>query len=788
MNKTTLPLGLVMCLALAGCGSGSGDDNKQTNVGSEEQKVTEPETNSTTKPEESKESETEEAEESKETESEEPEKESEEQPLSISVTSLSSTSIVSAASTEVKVAVSDESLVKELSLLVNGEKISTIKTAPWTFDWNAYFWGNSSPTITIEAVDQQDQRHLLNNPFTVEVTNEVIDPLVFNALQAEVRNVDALQLALNPVEGATNYEVKVAFNDEETFVTSDSVNVGLSDLSPGDYSISYRAKNAHDHTGPWSAPAEFSLLNPLAPAALGEPEIEFSEQGYKLTFAAPELEDGFYMQLSVSGYDQLMATTQDGGALVFEGLNPGYMQFEARIVNAYGHISEPAMTLVNLAAPQTPNNVSVNMTPEASQHRVAFSWDGVQNIDSYTLTAINTKTQQSFTESVSGANNIELLLPAGNYRWQMQATDIAGNQSLWSDSWYIDVAQYDVSFPNDGLSFASIETQDKGLVILSSVRNDNWLTKLDAYGRVEWEKTIEKPGSAPLREIHELANGELIASGDIYDGTVRAYFSVSAKFSASGELIWYSEAESTTDTDHIGNMHSAVVWNDQYYRLKVYKPQDGDYDAQIQQLDLSTGEIVKSTALTNPNAAYHNIPEQLMVVNSEQLAIGGVLSSRSGFSSGLYVVKVDTDFQQTHFWEGILNYVELFTTFKLDNQNNLLLFGADHASSDIRIKLDPDLGLLSEVREYDDFDINFEHATYVNEDGSVSGIGYNHSNDEVVEVKLNSKLNYVFANPIAELDLPREPVWVHKSADGTTNIGSKNYSTNTLRVIRKVLN
>ncbi|WP_125716658.1 Ig-like domain-containing protein [Pseudoalteromonas rubra] len=751
MNLKNLPLssvGFAVCLALTGCGS---DSDKSAPI------VT-------------------------------PEK----QPLSVSVTSLSATSEVDASSTEVKVSVSDESQVKSLSLLVNGEKVDTIESAPWSLQWDAYYWGNSSATISIEAVDKDNKVHNSAAPFNVEVTNAVTDAMAFGELNETLRNTDSLKVSFSPVNNAEFYEIQIKRDGTEQIIKSDDTSAELTELLLGEYNISYRATNSLEQTGPWSQPESFTLLAPEAPTAIEEPEIELTEAGYKLTYKTPELEDGFYVQLALAEQADRTTNSKDGQTLVLEGLKPGSHQVEARIVNAYGHKSAPTMLNVELEAPQAPANVETAMVMEDDQHRVTFSWENNDKLASYIVTATNNTTEDSF-EATTDSNTLELTLPAGEYSWQIQSVDIAGNESALSDIQTINAGVYDVSFDNVNPYEASmISTSDKGHIILSQKGDNNWLAKLDAYGNVLWEKTIDKPGSPSLNTIVELPNGELVASGAYYDSQAGISNTVTTKLTSTGDEIWYKETPHNANGEKSASINDAVLWNEQYFRLLSVQHDDLAYSNSLQQVDLTTGEIVNSTPFAHDFGTFTLSASHLKVIDSEQLVVAGTLMKENESDSTIdpitmFTAKLNKDLQVTHSWRSANTSADGLSGLLLDSQNNLLLFGVDMYHSVHSYKLDQNLNALAVNSKVLFFDLSLNNALHVNADGSVSGIGENPSTDLIVNISFDPNLAYVGETPVFNSTLSDKPQWTFREADGSTVMAERTAPTHGLRIVRKVL-
>ncbi|WP_125716657.1 Ig-like domain-containing protein [Pseudoalteromonas rubra] len=756
MNLKNLPLssvGFAVCLALTGCGS---DSDKSAPI------VT-------------------------------PEK----QPLSVSVTSLSATSEVDASSTEVKVSVSDESQVKSLSLLVNGEKVDTIESAPWSLQWDAYYWGNSSATISIEAVDKDNKVHNSAAPFNVEVTNAVTDAMAFGELNETLRNTDSLKVSFSPVNNAEFYEIQIKRDGTEQIIKSDDTSAELTELLLGEYNISYRATNSLEQTGPWSQPESFTLLAPEAPTAIEEPEIELTETGYKLTYTPPELEDGLYVQLALVEQADLTTNSKDGQALVFEGLKPGSHQVEARIINAYGHKSAPTMLNVELEAPQAPENVETAMVMEGDQHRVTFSWENNDNLAYYLVTTTNNTTEQSTETIVTDSNTLDFMLPAGEYSWQIQSVDIAGNESAWSNTKALSVGVYDIQFENVAWSSVNVlSTLDNGTVILSDKGDDNWLVKLDAYGNVLWEKTISKPGYQPLNTLLELPSGELVASGSFYNAGKS--YGVTAKFSENGDEIWYTETQNNNG-DRSGSITSAVLWNDKYYRLQSVGNYNTSYEITIQQIDLNTGEIVTSTPFVGDFGPYRISASELMVIDSEQLAIAGTLltetySELTTNDINVFVAKLDKTLKLTHSWQGTnvaSPYSDYFGAIKLDEQKNLLVFGQEESSVNVNTyKLDANLNVLAAQINYlnAELDVDWESAAHLTSDGSVVAIGMDFNSNTLYSAHFDSNLAFVRKDAFDSPALNDGPSYVLKAKDGTTIFTDRvaPYSGSGLRVIRTV--
>lgn len=767
INLPLSSLSLAVCLALTGCGSSS--DNSQPVEKAADTAKTD----------------------NKDTEKK-PESNDEKQPLAVSVVSLTANSVVNATATQISVSVSDESLVKEISLLVNGEKVDTVGSAPWTLDWDAYYWGNSTAQIAIETVDKDNKVHTSAAPFNVKVTNSVNKTLKFNELNAHLRNADSLKVALNPVNNAEFYEIQIVHNNSTTIVKSENTTVELTELTLGDYKLSYRATNAQGQTGPWSQAQEFALLGPAAPIAMTEPTIELTEAGYSLTYTPPELEEGFNLQLSLRGLTDLNLDSKDGQPLVFSELKPGSYQLEASITNSYGHKSEPTIWQLVLEAPQAPTDVITTMNVQGEQHKVTFYWENNNTLVSYVVTATNDSTHENYTATATDKNTLELMLPAGNYNWQMQVVDIAGNESAWSNTENLSVAVYDIQFENvNSNPSTAISTSDNSTIILSHKGDDNWLAKLDVYGNLVWEKTISKPGYPPLKTLLELPSGELVASGNFTDYNAGKSYSVTAKFSETGDEIWYTQTQNNTGGERFGDITSAVLWNDQYYRLQSVRAQDESYATTIQQIDLTTGEILNSEPFIHDFGTHRIEAAQLVVIDSEQLAISGSLLKETHSEFGLnyvavFVAKLDKTFKSTHSWQSNNIVSDFHRAIKLDDQKNILVLGEDTAFTITTYKLDQQLNVLSSHNKNLNINLAWQSAMHVNSDGSVNAIGMEYSPSTIYNVYFDSNLGFVRKDALYSPALNSSPSWTLKTKDGATVIADQMAQSSGLRVIRTV--
>ncbi|TMP38735.1 Ig-like domain-containing protein [Pseudoalteromonas rubra] len=765
INLPLSSLSLAVCLALTGCGSSS-DNSQLVEKASDTAKT-----------------------DNKDTEKK-PDSNDDNQTLSVSVVSHSANSVVNATATQVSVSVSDESQVKEISLLVNGKKVDTIQSAPWVLDWDAYYWGNSSVTLAIETVDKDNKVHTSAAPFNVKVTNAVNTALTFSELDAQLRNTDSLSVSLNPVNHAEFYELKVEHNKSETILRSAQAQVELTELTLGDYKMSYRATNAQGQAGPWSKAQEFALLGPEAPAAMTEPNIELTEAGYSLTYTPPEQEDGLYLQLSLHGPANLSLDSKDGQPLVFSELTPGSYQLEASITNAYGHKSEPTIWQLVLEAPQAPANVVTTMNVQGEQHKVTFNWENNDNLVSYVVSATNNSTHEHYTAKATDKNTLDLMLPAGEYSWQMQVVDIAGNESMWSDTKILSVAVYDVQFENVSSNpSTAISTADNSTIILSQKGNDNWLAKLDVYGNLVWEKTISKPGYPPLKTLLELPSGELVASGNFTDYNAGKSYSVTAKFSETGDEVWYTQTQNNTGGERFGDITSAVLWNDQYYRLQSVRAQDESYATTIQQIDLTSGEILISEPFVHNFGAHRIEAAQLVVIDSDQLAISGSLLKETHSEFGLnyvavFVAKLDKTFKSTHSWQSKNIVSDFHRAIKLDDQKNILVFGEDTAFTITTYKLDQQLNVLSSHNKSLNINLAWQSAMHVDPDGSVNAIGMEYSPSTIYNVYFDSHLGFVRKDALYSPALNSSPAWTLKAQDGATVIADQMAPSSGLRVIR----
>ncbi|MCF2856617.1 hypothetical protein L1286_03990 [Pseudoalteromonas sp. SMS1] len=711
-------------------------------------------------------------------------------PIVLSLTSLEQESEIQTLNTEIAVNLTDpDSRIKELILLIDGKEVQKLTNAPWSFEWESYYWANTPVlNISIKAVSKDGQSYTLENDIKVSMSEEIAKRLKLERMSdSPLKDTDKVDFKMVPVIGAASYDVAYTDNDGQLKQAStDKASIILSDMAVGTYQVSYRAVNGNGKSGPWSDKVEFSILPPDLPQ-LAEPVFTKSNEGYQLVFEQADLSADSILNIALLNDrgESVEPLVQGANKTSFEGLKSGNFSWRAAITNQYGHQSNWSPTkALYLPVPIIPTVHSVKVNEKADHFEVQFEWEALQNAASYHLLVRNVRSQASISITETGSSSLEKLAP-GEYEVEMQQADIAGEVSAWSTPYQFKVGEFDLAFAlpekrqANSIIPSVISLDDNSHIIFTgnTLDNPNTFIRVNLLGETVVEKSIESAGSGQLVKMIQLSTKSLLAVGHTKTEQQARGFAV--VLNRDGEVV--SEQIYSTLIDGKLNYRfiDVVEDNDRIYALGRFDDTNNNFIA-----DITAGSI-NDFVLIEPDASNVVDAQYLSVTAEGHIVVAGQTSSK------LIVRSYNQDLQFKHEWSSAQDIdIESLDGF-IANQTSLLVVGMDNQVHANYFKLSSsDLQLTAHSSDYVVFNAEFHHTMKLAADGSVKsfiheGASYNYLVARTYNNELIRNDQYVHYE---NMPISSAPIYVVQDEQfGTLLVVTWDWNTNQLKVSQKAL-
>jgi len=158
---------------------------------------------------------------------------------------------------EVIVDVDDSVEYEKVTLQVGAEVIQTITEAPYTFEFDTYFWSDHEKITLMAKAYMVDGNQLRSEAVSVEVDTDaqaslsILSPVLNEAFP----KTGDVEVSWSSIPSAVQYEYQL--NDETPVKTTETSAILSFDGTKGQ-SIKVRATNALEQTGIWSSEVKFS--------------------------------------------------------------------------------------------------------------------------------------------------------------------------------------------------------------------------------------------------------------------------------------------------------------------------------------------------------------------------------------------------------------------------------------------------------------------------------------------------------------------------------------------------
>ncbi|MCF6441671.1 hypothetical protein L1077_19735 [Pseudoalteromonas luteoviolacea] len=699
-------------MALVGCGSSDG--NKETIQSADNQTaVSEASTDTSTKPEQQPES---------------------SEQIELTVLSLAQDADIDQLTTKISVEVTDPSaLIKELILLVDGVEVQKLTQSPWFFDWNNYYWANSSSlNLSVKAIAKDGKSYTLDDAIKVNMSEKIAELLKFESLgDASLKDTDKVTVKMVAVNGAASYEIEYTDAEGESeHVRTEAVRATISDLAVGNYSLRFRAINTENQAGPWSDAAEISILPPDLPV-LSDPVFTKSNEGYQLVFEQTDLSTDTELNISLINEvsEPIDASVKENHKVSFNGLKPGNFRWSASITNQYGHQSlrsvEKELVLPN---PNTPTISSVTFTEESGQFFAQLEWGSEDDAESYNLQIRNSSSQDIIAISEPGLS-LTQSLDAGEYTVEIQQVDMAGDTSAWSTPYEFTVGEFDIALvvpevrdSNSPLPSVIALDNNEHIVFSGNIsQNSSKFFKVNVLGETVIEKSIDRSDSEKLVKLIQISENKLLSIGHTINAINGHSIGLLVEFDNNGDVV----SEYTTSTLIEGKLNyrfiDVVEANGRVFVLGQLSDTNSNFIAEIKAQNISNFVLIDSHDGNTLNAQYLN------VTGEGNIAIAGHVGSKlvvRSFNTALQLQKewVSPDDISTSSLEGLIV-----------NQESIVVTGLDQSQVNAHyFKLSSnDLQLTANSSDYVIFNAEFHHAMQLAQDGTIKlfideGSSYNY--------------------------------------------------------------
>ncbi len=239
-----------------------------------------------------------------------------------------------------------------VTLLIDGQVISTDTEAPFEFNWDPYFWskdkqGNLSEeeqiaaqvaTISVTALTEGGA-FLRSDVRNIKLSETLKDSLEFTAPAPNqaFQNTNQINIAWTPRTGAVNYEYQV---NNEQVVSTVSTNATLTLENTGSYQLRVRATNDLGFTGAWSTPRTFNINTPNAPS-LNNPVASKNDDGWQASFSWDGSLVSSELQIATDqNFNSVVDTLPTDALNITEELPAGTYYAHVRTTNEFGHVSD----------------------------------------------------------------------------------------------------------------------------------------------------------------------------------------------------------------------------------------------------------------------------------------------------------------------------------------------------------------------------------------------------------------------------------------------------------------
>ncbi|WP_404396024.1 putative Ig domain-containing protein [Pseudoalteromonas phenolica] len=284
---------------------------------------------------------------------------------------------------------------------------------------------------------------------------------------------------------------------------------------------------------------------------------------------------------------------------------------------------------VKYSALDAPINFENSATATSETLKPVFlSWNEVSFAHEYELQiSENDLFTQVLKNETLQSTSLTLQLSPNKYYIRVRSINPDGLEGNWSETQLINVGVFETALGDTGQDRPKkiIAAKDGGYFILASTNSDqinanvdsegdDWLIKLDASGKLEWQYVLNNGGEPWLVDIAALDDNSLVAVG--FDNS--KHEAVSLKLNNAGTQEWFTTYSAVND-EHRYYFNSVAIANGDIYisgtELGECSGGCSFKSSNLHTIDLNTGQV--SEALTIPEIQDYKIYEHSLSTNAE---------------------------------------------------------------------------------------------------------------------------------------------------------------------------
>jgi len=516
-----------------------------------------------------------------------------------------------------KTIVTNETLVTKVEYLINGESVGESNSAPFTVEWNSYYWENDSGKVNLSTRISDIGGNVSFGP-TMEVSldNSSIFPFVLMPEQnTSIRDTNIAALSWTGLLDASKFKIQVWKTTEESLLIVDTTLVDntydVIDLSQGEYNWRIQAANEFDNWGEWSEPQTFVITGPIEPI-LVEPNqgsIFRDTNQAVLKWESTEFAESYTVELAsdINFSTILYQYTTSSLEQQTEALSEGEYYWRVSASNSIMLSSQ--WSEVNnfvIDGPVAPTIISpLSDASVANDQDVTFEWNVMPSVTDYEFqVAQNTDfLNPDVSEKIDGTN-IVTRLSTGKRYWRVRAINDYGFDGEWTVPQVVYAGLFSKYFGGEEAESASsvIQTSDGGYLLLGSTKSfgvqttNIYIVKLSPSGEEVWSKTklLDPFTGSSGKDIVELSDENIIVIGgtcnwpDCYDWVL--------KLDAEGETLWGKKNENQKIKSIVALDEGYVIGYDKLVTNEVIDDRTyPQYVPSIVQFDLEDTEVWNRT-------------------------------------------------------------------------------------------------------------------------------------------------------------------------------------------------
>lgn len=334
---------------------------------------------------------------------------------------------------------------------------------------------------------------------------------------------------------------------------------------------------------------------------------------------------------------------------------------------------------------------------------VSLNWNEVKFASEYDLQISDSDLFSEVLKSETlKSTSLTLQLSPNKYFMRVRSINPDGLEGNWSETQSISVGIFETALGDTGQDRPKkiIATKDGGYFILASTNSnqinpnvdsegDDWLIKLDASGKLEWQYVLNKAGEPWLVDIASLDDNSLVAVG--FNET--KYEAVSLKLNNKGAQEWFTTYPAKNN-EHRYYFNGLTVANEKIY---VAGTELGECSggcsfkaSNLHTIDQTTGKV--SDAIKIPEIQDFQIYEHTLWTNTEgKLVVYGYIVPSvinpecdpdwadmcNFYSGGPFIHVLDSNLQTQMVWKNTGNSHHISADKLIqDVDKNYVLIGA----------------------------------------------------------------------------------------------------------------